>query len=161
MSAIAANSTSPVWFYCELADLYCAHRQNYSCNIACTGVESIPAFSPADLLAAAREALISAEAPVTRADARCERLFALAVNGCKSPRLPGLRAAAVRAVTRADVETVYAVADARVALHRAYVAVHGESPALELEARDHGYTGPDAVERYIDSAAHAADPERY
>jgi len=48
MSAIAANSTSPVWFYCELADLYCAHRQNYDCASRCTGVEEIPA-PPVDL----------------------------------------------------------------------------------------------------------------
>ena len=48
MSAIAANSTSPVWFYCKLADLYCAHRQNYDCASACTGVPEIPA-PPIDL----------------------------------------------------------------------------------------------------------------
>jgi hypothetical protein len=36
-----------------------------------------------------------------------------------------------------------------------------EGASITREARNHGFDGPDAVTRYIDSAAYAMDPERY
>ena len=77
MPAIAANSTSPVWFYCELANLYCAHRQNCSCNLACTGVVAIPS-PPVDILALLIDARCAATEDACAGDAEMTANIALA-----------------------------------------------------------------------------------